>query len=304
MNRRAALLSLSTLALACRRRAEASPELATSTERDASMADAGELPFEVLDLAFPDELGGEKRCVVLVPRKRAKDEKLPLLVALHGMGETVSPRAGAYGWLESYRIDRTLDRLAHPPLEGGDFGGMITRERLDGINAWLGQHPFRGMVIACPYVPRGMGDDVPFETYGKWLGDRLLPRLRAETPIFGSAKSTSIDGVSMGGLTALKIGLDRPDLFGVIGALQPAIHESDPEGLADELQKKLAGRPLRLVTSRDDFFRPAIKMLHAALDDRKVTHELFVAEGNHSYEWNKGPGGYEMLLFHDRAVAR
>ena len=35
-----------------------------------------------------------------------------------------------------------------------------------------------------------------------------------------------------------------------------------------------------------------------------ATHELFVAEGNHSYEWNKGPGGYEMLLFHDRAVAR
>lgn len=294
MDRRQFLLSSGALALACRRKSnEGAPAPATPTS------------FDVLDWEMETELGGEKRCVVLVPRAPKPGVKYPLLVALHGMGETTSPRKGAYGWLESYSLGRTLDRLAHPPLTRADFHELVTPARLGALDAQLAQHPFGGMVIACPYLPRGIGSDVPYETYGRWLCDRLLPRLRAETPVIGTPKSTGIDGVSLGGIAALRIGLNRADSFGVLGALQPAVVSDEAvTALGEEFAKKLASRPVRIVTSTEDAFRPGLVALDAELTTRGIAHEFFVSEGPHDYVWNQGPGGIEMLMFHDRALAR
>lgn len=281
MRRRAFLWTACASAMACRSRATAEPPM----------------DHDVLDWEMP----GDRRCVVLVPRRApdAPARRYPLLVALHGMGETTSARRGAYGWLESYALGKTLERVARPPLTTADLRGLVTPARLEQLNASLRARPFGGLVIACPFLPR----DASLTDYAAWMGRQLLPRLRAETPVLGTAASTGIDGVSYGGFTALRIGLDHPELFGAIGALQPAV-VADVALLADACTMKLAGRPLRLLTSTDDAFRPGIEALGAELTRRKVRHELFVAEGPHDYLWNQGPGGYEMVLWHDRTLAR
>jgi hypothetical protein len=59
---------------------------------------------------------------------------------------------------------------------------------------------------------------------------------------------------------------------------------------------------LRFVTSTEDYYVPALKSVSAALRRAGVEHGLLVAEGPHDYAFNRGPGAYEMLLFHDRVL--
>lgn len=257
--------------------------------------------LEVKDWTFPTP-DGERRVVVLVPKPLPVGHKLPLLVAFHGRGETVSPRAGAYGWLESYGLDRSYAALRSPPLAAAAFENLVRQDRLARLNADLAARPFGGLVVACPALPPEIGG-ASYERYAAFLGDQLLPRLRAEAPVIGTKESTGIDGVSLGGISALRMGVARPDLFGVIGALQPAILDDPPEGyVVDAIEKGLGERPLRLVTSDEDYYYPAVTRASARLTERKVPHQLLVTTGPHDYVWNRGPGGIEMLLFHDRAL--
>lgn len=297
MDRRAFLLA-SAAVVACRRKQQPAPPPPPAPSMSQAPADNG---LQLLDWELPNEYGGEKRCVVIIPKNATG--KLPLLIALHGMGETTSPKTGAYGWLDSYQLDRTLLRLRTPPLDEAAFKGFVTAQRLGEINQDLQKRPFGGLVIACPYLPRAIGGDVPYDLYGNWLADKLIPRLRAETPVLATTAATGIDGVSLGGISALRIGIARPDVFGVVGALQPAVNDAEAaETLAATIEEKLAGRPLRIVTSTEDYYRVTLTALDEKLWARKVSHQFFVAEGPHDYPWNQGPGAIEMVMFHDRAL--
>ena len=59
---------------------------------------------------------------------------------------------------------------------------------------------------------------------------------------------------------------------------------------------------LRLVTSDRDYFRGAVLGLHLALKADGIEHEHLVIPGPHDYAFNRGPGGVEMLLWHDRVL--
>jgi iron(III)-salmochelin esterase len=297
MDRRAFLLATGALA-ACRRKQQQDQSPPPAPSMSDAPIDNG---LNLLDWEMPNEYGGEKRCVVMVPKNATG--KLPLLIALHGMGETTSPKTGAYGWLDSYQLDRTLLRLRTPPLDAAAFKNLVTPTRLVEINTDLAKRPFGGMVIACPYLPRGIGGEVTYETYGSWLAEKLIPRLRAETPVIPTTAATGIDGVSLGGITALRVGIARADVFGVIGALQPAVNDVETaDALAATIEEKIAGRPLRIVTSTEDAYRVTLTALDEKLWARKVTHQFFVSEGPHDYVWNQGPGAIEMVMFHDRAL--
>src|SRR5471030_3309183 len=92
------------------------------------------------------------------------------------------------------------------------------------MNRALATRPFGGLVVVCPYVP----DLDPFDAakiadYGRYLTDVVLARARKELPISPDREATGIDGVSHGGVIALLVGLGRVDIFGAVGALQPAI---------------------------------------------------------------------------------
>lgn len=305
-----ALVGATLTSLSCRRERGSIPEAARrsipAASAEPSVVHALDEPrggIEVIDLAL-DHPTFPARAVVIVPRPPPA-AKLPLLVALHGMGETTDPVTGANGWLRAYELDAALDALHHPPLDDDDFRGLVTADQLTGLNAALVARPYEGLIVACPYLPKEIGGAVSFDDYARFLGDVLLPRVRAVAPALADPRSTGIDGVSLGGVTALTIGALRPDLFGAVGALQPAIYGLESvERIAADLARSIGKRPLRLTTSEGDVYRDAIVALDQKLVERKVAHDFSIYPGPHDYIWNKGPGALEMLLWHDRTLRR
>ncbi|WP_433930549.1 alpha/beta hydrolase [Sorangium cellulosum] len=299
LSRRRALFGLAALASTSCRRSSSPPEPAPAP------ASSGAAPPGWKDLAFEPAAGdeGPQRALLLAPGGAAA---LPLLVALHGRGEAVrGVDVGARGWRDDYGLDATLERLRSPPLEPEDLGHMATRERLAQLNASLGAHPYRGMSIATPFTPDLRDRSVEGAAgFGRFVVERLLPRARAEGGCQAAREATGIDGVSLGGRLALLVGLSHPDVFGAVGALQPAVRAGEAEMFSTLARRAMERRKvaLRLVSSEADPFLPAIQAISDRLRQDGVAHELLIVPGPHDYAWNRGPGGVEMVLWHERVL--
>jgi hypothetical protein len=266
------------------------------------------LPAEELTWAFPDTPVGRMSVVVLVP-ERLPSERFPVLIAMHGRGETLKgPERGARGWVDDYKLARAVTRLARPPLAEGDFEGFVEQTRLGSLNTALGREPYQGLVVACPYTPDVLGREEPFTQaplLAGFLIDTLLRKIRSETPAIATPEATGIDGVSLGGRAAIAVGLFRPEEFGAVAGLQAAF---DPENTSDfvaRAERALTKNPrlrLRLLSSTEDYYLTVTRRFHAALDRKGVRHDFLVVPGPHDYVFNRGPGSLEMLLFHDRVL--
>lgn len=233
-------------------------------------------------------------------------ERAPVLVALHGRGEAGRGlQVGARGWRDDYHLDRAVARLAAPPLDSEDLLGFVRPERLAALNASLAEAPYRGLAVACPYTPvlsdRSADGALGF---ARFVTEVLLPRARLEVGSEPHVARAGIDGVSMGGRLALLVGLQNPQVFGAVAALQPAISAGEAPWLSALAARAMQKAPLRLrlVTSDDDPFRGAVLALSARLGDEGVEHDLLVTPGPHDYDYNRGPGAIEMLLWHDRVL--
>jgi hypothetical protein len=253
---------------------------------------------------------GAEKALAVFPRGDDTAARYPVLVALHGRGESVrGVETGARGWMDDYELGRSIARLKSPPLLREDFRGFVDDARLARINASLAERPYRGLVVVCPWVPDILaGPDrsnldaaLPF---GSFVADDLLPRVIAELPARADRSATGIDGVSLGGRASLVVGFAHADRFGAVGTLQAAVQDSEAPALAARARAALAKGPLRLrlVTSDRDPFAGAIAQLHLAFEGAQIDHEYLVIPGPHDYAFNRGPGGIEMLLWHDRVL--
>jgi hypothetical protein len=286
IDRRAFLVGAASLVAACHKTPKAEP-----------------LPEGWHDLTFdptPDAPGGE-RAFVLAPPGAAT---MPILVAFHGRTESLAGlEVGASAWLRSYELDRQYRRLLAPPLTAADLHDMASPARLEALNRSLAMAPFLGVVTVCPYAP-DLAVNTPDKVaaFGRFIVDQLLPRVRTLTGSPVDRARTAIDGISMGGRDALLVGLSRPDVFGAVGALQPAIRPEETGPIAAMAKAAMAKQPLRLrlLTSDEDTFLTAVKATSDALNADGTPHELNIIPGPHGYGFNRGPGGFEMLLWHER----
>jgi iron(III)-salmochelin esterase len=252
---------------------------------------------------------GPMQVVVSIPRRASADIKLPVLVTMHGRGEAFKgPARGARGWVDDYWMPRAIDRISHPPLTPADLLRLADPIRLQRLNEALAQKPYRGLIVVCPYTPDILAGDRPFSAargLSEFLVDVLLPRVYEETPALGTRASTGIDGVSLGGRAALLVGLERPTAFGVVAGLQPAFDSADAPELGRRAEAARRANPslvLRLLTSDGDYFLQPTQAIAREWRRLGVMHELLVVPGPHNYEFNRGPGAFEMLTFHDRAL--
>jgi len=233
----------------------------------------------------------------------------PLVVALHGHGEAMKPPAdGAMGWIRDYGLPNAIDRVSNPPLTADDVQGFVDPDRLALYNAQLGARPFGGLVVVCPYLPEmNLRSHADLADYGRYLVEVVVPRARRELPVLASPLATGIDGVSMGGATALRAGFAHVETFGAVGALQPALSDDQVDDfveVAKAARARRPGLPLRLTTSHEDVYEGAITHLSRALVAAAVPHDFADIPGPHDYPFNRGPGAIEMLLWHDRVLAR
>jgi hypothetical protein len=302
VGRRAFLVGMAAAGLACKseRASGGSPPGPTQVPSSPNV--------RLLEWDLGTQPWGPTRAVVVVPTWGDASARFPVLIALHGRGEAMKPPAeGAMGWPRDYAMVRAIDRLRAPPLTTVDHEGFVTPAHLAEENAWLAAHPFGGLIVVCPYLP----DIRPATTgdvadYGRFLVDVLLPRVRVETPALAKPEATGLDGVSLGGVTAMRIGLSRPDVFGAVGGIQPAVQQGqDPEwtALAQAARARRRDLKLRLLTSHDDYFRDPILGISRAWHLAGVDHDFAEVPGPHDYVFNRGPGSIELLLWHDRVLA-
>ena len=283
----------------------AAQQTAVSSPRPASgPSEARELVWD-----YAESSEGPMRVVVSVPAHKPGEPKFPVLIALHGRGEALKgPERGARGWIDDYAMPRALRRLDSPPLTRRDLQGFASEKRLAQLNSALAEHPYRGLVVVMPYTPESLAGGKPFSGflgYGRFLVERILPRVARETPAIGTPQTTGIDGVSLGGRVGLLVGLQLPEAFGAVAGLQAAFDSADASevaGLAVRARAKNPGLRLRLLTSDDDYFLRANRAISKALGSAGLRHHLVVVPGPHDYAFNRGPGVYEMLIYHDRVL--
>src|SRR3954465_705617 len=140
-------LLLVLAAVACTRREDPRPApfQPPAPRVSASTAPGARLPAEERTWSFPQTSVGRMSVVVVVP-ERAAGERFPVLIALHGRGETMKgPERGARGWGSDYALGRAAGGRPPPPLGDSDFEGFVEAPRLALLNRALGAVPYRGL---------------------------------------------------------------------------------------------------------------------------------------------------------------
>jgi len=254
------------------------------------------------------EHGTAERVLAVWAPPASADEKLPVVIAFHGKGESVLGAARGYtAWLDRYQVDRAYRALLAPPLLASALGGLVRPAELATLNDELRVHPFRGVVVVGVYTPDllvSANDPARLQRYAEWVARTLVPEVQKQVPVAStSPRQVGVDGVSLGGMVALEVGLRFPDVFGAVGAMQPAVRgrEALLAALAERARSQLR-QNVRLMSSDRDPLLPVTRALSAELRTRHVGHQLVITPGGHDYAFNRGPGAIELLRFHDRAL--
>jgi enterochelin esterase-like enzyme len=256
-------------------------------------------------------VGGDKnigeRFTLLTP-KHTGDEKVPLLVLLHGLGETHDQKVGVRAWLDRYGLSGAYDRLRTPPVEPlTEDSPYWTKERLAEVNEMLAAQPFRGMAIACPFTPNvsksKLGRETALDRYADWITDVVIPRARQEANVLPTGRHTYLDGCSLGGYVGIEVFLRKPKEFCAWGGLQGAFGKHRVASYAKRVKELIdthGKRHIHIETSTLDTFREVNESFSAALTKEGVAHDFIMPPGPHNQPFLRDSGTIEMLLWHDR----
>jgi enterochelin esterase-like enzyme len=265
--------------------------------------------IEVPALSTPGPFA--RKCLLLRPTQVPETVPLPLLVLLHGLGETGSQALGIRAWYERYGLPQAYERLLAPPVKRTlPRERYLSDSRLDEINGELAQAPFQPLALVCPFTPNVFQKrpSAPFlDRYADYLEQAVLPAARAATPTQDGAAHTGLDGVSLGGYVALEVFLRKPQLFAVVGCMQGAFGPALAEVYAHRIAEGSAQygpRAIHLTTSSHDPFRDATQRLATRLAEHGVNATLTLAPGPHDQRFLREVGTLEMLLFQARALHR
>lgn len=268
--------------------------------------------LRVLDLDLPGDARLGSRLAIFVPNHLGKDEKVPLLVLLHGLGETWNQGVGAFAWVERYGLGTAYARLRRPPIvRTSRQVALLPDARLAELNASLAARPFRGLALACPYTPNVAKLPDPaasLDAYAAWIADVVVPRARREAPVLDGAAHVSLDGVSLGGFVGIEVFLRRPEVFGALGVVQSAMSSLQVPVYGEKLAAIHAaaiktGRPpptFHIETTVSDPMHDLNLALSTDLARRGVANDFVVLPGQHDQTFLREAGSLEMLLWHDR----
>ena len=269
--------------------------------RHARADEEPETSEDLRNLRLVDATVGGRRFVLVVPRYLEPGRKLPLAILLHGLGETGNERLGAYAWVEKYGLGSAWQRLKRAPIERTSTRGEWTDARLAEVNAELAARPFRGMALACPFMPNPSSPG-ELDAYARWIEESLVPRVRKEAPVGTDAAQTYLCGVSLGGYVSLEVLTRLPHLFGAWAGVQTAIGTFAAPGYAEKIANGWKGvpHPMMLLTSTQDHWKASSEALAAAFKAKNLATTYRVVPGPHDQPWLREAGTIETLLWLDR----
>jgi iron(III)-salmochelin esterase len=246
---------------------------------------------------------GSRTFTLCVPTHLAAGERVPLVVLLHGLAETVDERLGAHAWVDRYGLVDAYERLRLAPVQRVSRRDDWGPTALSDLNAELAAHPFRGLALACPFMPNiEIGRPGALDGYARWIVETVIPRARAEAPTIESTACTAIGGCSLGGHFSLEVFLRRPEAFGAWSGVQTAIGADVAEWWAQRIARVVGEhgpRDLLLETSTADPFRRASEALASALSRRSIPRDFRLLTGPHDQPWLREAGTLELLAWHD-----
>ncbi len=257
------------------------------------------------------ELSGDRafgRAVLVVPP--ALPPQAPLLILLHGLGETHDQRVGARAFVERYGLLSALARLARPPLQRTlktqDFFG---EGRIAELNTALVARPFPKLALLCPYTPNPYkaGGSAVVARFADFLTGPLLQQVEARLGARFPAERRVISGVSLGGHLALEVFLRKPEGFCGVGSAQGAFGAGQARRYAAELEavnRQVGRRSVELLSSSFDPYRAPNELLYKQLLKRSVPVRLRVSPGPHDQRWLRESGVIEMLVGARHALDR
>lgn len=275
--------------------------VAGRTRADGSSTKEFDADADLRNLTLLDLSEGGRRFVLITPRWQNPDAPVPLVVFLHGLGETSNERLGAYAWFEKYGLGSAWQRLKRAPIDSTSKRGEWTEARLGEVNGELTARPFRGFAMACPFMPnpRGAAD---LDDYARWIERSLIPRCRKEARVLTEPARTYLCGVSLGGYVSLEMLVRLPHVFGAWAGLQTAIGTWAAAGYAEKIAATTASKPLLVLTSTLDHWRTSSEALVAAFDAKKIAHSFRVVPGPHDQPWLREAGTIEALHWLDRLL--
>lgn len=275
-------------------------------------ADTPESPdFVQHDLILDADKRIARRALVLAPAHVPAGTKLPVLVLLHGLGETGNELLGIHAWGERYGAVRAYERLRRPPVKKlYPKNPWFSDAHLEKVNDALAARAFGGMVLVCPVTPNPHKVGPAAKTldrYADFIEKTLLPAVRDKVACLSGAAHTGLDGCSLGGYVGVEVFLRKPELFGTFGGVQAAFNVPAALKYAERIaraQKDVGARAVRVGTSSEDPFRKANEAFAKELGKRGVERELSVPPGPHNQPWLREVGTLDMLLWHERRLAK
>lgn len=261
--------------------------------------------FDVLELPLGNSKLLGNSLLVITPRRRAAQGSLPVVVLLHGLGETHEQRAGLFAWLGPYGLGRAWERLEHPPLER-EREAFVSAPEYAELNRSLADQPFQGLVAVCPFMPNpyaSRDSSTRLELYARALVEEVLPGVRARVPAAAKdAARTCIAGVSLGGAVAIEVLVRQAAAFGALASVQGAYGTRLAPVLARRIAEAGAPRAAYVASSSGDPYRAANVELAKQLEKQNIPTQRSLRTGPHSQGWLVEIGSLELLLWCDRAL--
>ncbi len=226
---------------------------------------------------FPSpSAGGEVSCLIYLPPsyKHSGDRLYPVIYFLHGRGGT--QRTGAH-FVRGF--DRAVAGGTAPEAIVVLVNGMHDAMYCDSFD---GARPVESMIVK-----------------------DLIPHIDDSFRTVAGRDGRAVEGYSMGGFGAARLGFKYPELFGAVSIMSGGLHTADtlaelrpeifaavfgsdkarydehsPWVLADRYAGKIRGRTLiRIGVGSKDRLFDWNKRFHELLDRLGVEHEFFVVDG-------------------------
>jgi enterochelin esterase-like enzyme len=207
--------------------------------------------------------------VYLPPNYLSSPQKrYPVLYMLHGAGGNYTE------WSDSYLPEQT-DRM----MVAGEIPPLIVVMPDDGGGTYWANWSEGG--------PR----------WGDYLTEDVVSTIDQRYRTLANPRSRAVGGLSMGGLGALNLAFQHPDVFGVVGAHSPSVRlEPDPALWFLQGQTFWDNDPIWLAQNKTGLDSLAI-WIDAGTDDVwlgniEAVHDALIDAGLH-HTWNEFPGLHE-----------
>ncbi|MCB9589028.1 MAG: hypothetical protein H6718_26685 [Polyangiaceae bacterium] len=260
------------------------------------------------DLQLPGDARIARRALVLTP-KPLPAHPLPVLVLLHGLGETGNELLGIHAWGDRYGLVSSYERLKRAPVARTLRKlRYLTDSRLSGLNSSLERRPFRDLILVCPVTPNPYKLQPAPQTldrYADWIEETLLPTVRKRFPASPHSLHTGLDGCSLGGYVGIEVFLRKPALFASYGGVQSAygvVQAGLYASRISDLIQSYGPKALHFESSSEDPYLEPTRAMSKRLEELGVPHVLREAPGPHNQPWLREIGTLEMLLWHSRQL--